>query len=296
MSKIEIHADDYALTMNTSRRILEGVNAGKLNGISVLANMESYDKALELWKKELKKERNPKISVHLNFMEGHCLASKNDVELLVDKRGYFRLSWMDLVKYNYNPLRYKEVKKQLKTEIKEQLHKVIMDYGLMDAGKIRVDSHQHTHMIPIVMRALLEVLEEDNISTEYIRISKEVIWPYVKQVKFYFTYRVINLVKVAILNFFAFEDEKLLKKRNIPSMILSGVFMSGHMDLERIAAILPDLRKSVNKRGVLLEILFHPGKALKEEVGEEFISPDANMFYLSSNREVEYQAMMKLEI
>ena len=295
MSKIDVHADDYGLTMNTSKAILEGVNEGKLDSISVIPNMESYSSALQLWKENRKKEMHPNISVHLNFMEGLCLAEKEKVNLLVDKNGYFKLSWIDLVKYNYNPLKYNEVKKQLKVEIKEQLWKVIKDYGLMEVGGLRVDSHQHTHMIPIVMKALLEVLEEENMKTEYIRISKEAIWPYMKQIKFYPTYRVINLVKVAILNFFSFKNEKLLKQRKISSMILSGVFMSGHMDYERVMAILPDLKKSTMKKGLVLEVLFHPGRALKEEVGKEFVSKNATEFYLSANREIEYQAMMKLE-
>lgn len=295
MSKIDVHADDYGLTMNTSKAILEGVNAGKLDSISIVPNMENYQAAVELWKKELKVSPEPKISVHLNFMEGHCLATKEKVNLLVDDKGYFKISWIDLVKYNYNPSKYNIVKNQLKAEIREQLHRVMADYNLVKGKKLRVDSHQHTHMIPIVMKALLEVIEEDNVPTEYIRVSKEAVLPYLKQGKYYSTYRPINLVKVAILNFFSMEDERLLKLRNIPSMILSGVFMSGHMDLERVTAVLPDLKKRAEKKKVTLEVLFHPGSALKEEVGEEFVSEEAKEFYFSKGREIEYYAMMHLK-
>lgn len=295
MNRVDIHADDYALTKNISKSILEGVNGGKLDSISVVPNMAYYEDAVRLWKQELKTEREPKISVHLNFMEGHCCASKEKVYLLVDERGYFKLSWIDLVKYNYNYSKYEEVKKQLKIEIKEQINRVIKDYELLKNRKLRVDSHQHTHMIPIVMKALLEVVEEEKIPVEYIRISKEVVIPYFKQIKFYPTYSPINMVKVTILNFFSMEDEKLLKRRKIPTMILSGVFMSGHMDIERVTALLPDLKKKAEKKNVTLEVLFHPGKALKEEVGEEFVSEDANKFYFSEGREIEYHAMMNLK-
>lgn len=294
MSKIDVHADDYGLTMNTSKVILEGVNAGKLDSISIIPNMRNYKAAVELWKKELKVSTEPKISVHLNFMEGHCLASKEKVDLLVDDRGYFKLSWIDLVKFNYNPSKYKTVKNQLKAEIREQLHRVIDDYNLIKEKRLRVDSHQHTHMIPIVMKALLEVIEEDGLPTEYIRISKEAVLPYLKQVKYYTTYRPINLIKVAILNFFSMEDEKLLEARKIPTMILSGVFMSGHMDIDRVMAVLPNLKKKAEKKNITLEVLFHPGQALAEEVGEEFVSEDAKEFYFSMGRKIEYQAMMAL--
>lgn len=295
MNKIDIHADDYGLTLNTSRDILAGINAGKLDSISIVPNMTSYEKALVLWETELNKEKEPKISVHLNFMEGHCCAVKEKVDLLVDEKGYFKLSWIDLVKYNYNVFKYKMVKSQLKYEIRSQLWRVIEDYNLLNEKKLRVDSHQHTHMIPIVMKALLEVIEEDKIPTEYIRVSKEMIMPYLKQIKFYSTYRVINLIKVAVLNFFSLEDERLLKKKNIPSMVLSGVFMSGKMDIERIKRVLPDLKKAAEKKNVTLEVLFHPGSALQEEVGDEFVSEEANEFYFSSNRKIEYHAMMSLQ-
>ena len=295
MKKIDIHADDYGLTLNTSKDILDGVNAGKLDSISVVPNMSSYEEALVVWKNELKRGLEPLVSVHLNFMEGHCCAPVQEVNLLVDKNGYIKLSWIDLVKYNYSFSKYKGVKEQLKIEIRKQLWKVIDDYRLLDGKKLRVDSHQHTHMIPIVMKALLEVIEEDKIPTEYIRVSKEVVLPYLKKLRYYSTYRIINLIKVMILNFFSWEDEKLLKRRGMPSMILSGVFLSGRMDRERVESLLPDLKKMAEQKNMTLEVLFHPGSALKEEVGEEFVSEDANEFYLSSNRKIEYDAMMNLQ-
>lgn len=295
MNKIDVHADDYGLTWNTSKEILAGVNAGKLDSISVVPNMSAYERCVDLWKKELKKEYNPKVSVHLNFMEGHCLAAKEEVDLLVDERGYFKLSWIDLVKYNYHPAKYKVVKEQLKKEIRCQLCRVIEDYGLLDGKKLRVDSHQHTHMIPMVMKALLEVIEEEKYPTEYIRLSKEMILPYFKQVKFYPTYSAINLVKVAILNFFSMEDAGLLKQKQIPPMILSGVFLSGCMDHKRVKAVLPELKQKTGKKNLMLEVLFHPGTALIEEVGEEFVSQDAKKFYFSAGRKAEYEAMMSLE-
>lgn len=294
MENIDIHADDYGLTMNASKNILEGINAGKLSSTSILPNMTCYDDALMLWNQKLGTGISPNLSVHLNFMEGHCCASKQDVHLLVDEKGYFKLSWIDLVKYNYNCFKYNEVKEQLKIEIRKQLWKVIKDYKLLDGKKLRVDSHQHTHMIPIVMKALLEVLKEDKISTEYIRVSKEAILPYVKQVRLYPTYQIVNLVKVAVLNFFSIQDEKLLKSNHIPSMILCGIFFSGKMDHERVKKVLPDLKKITESKKVALEVVLHPGTALHQEIGEEFVSKDANEFYLSHNRKLEYQTMMKM--
>ena len=296
MKKIDVHADDYGLTLNTSKEMLEGINAGKLDSISVVPNMSAYDSSYELWKEKLDETKNPAISVHLNFMEGHCCSNPAKLDYLVDASGLFNISWGTLVKYNYNYFIRKQVKEQLKLEIAAQLSKVIKSYALLNERKLRVDSHQHTHMIPIVMEALIEVINEKNYPTEYIRISKEPWWVYLKYPKFYTSYRPINMVKVMILNWYAIKDEKMLVKYNISSMLLSGVFLSGKMDYVRISRLLPELIKVAEKKQLALEILFHPGTAKKDEVGKEFNHPDANEFYLSPNRHIEYEAMMNLNM
>ena len=297
MYKINIHADDYGLTMNTSKDILAGVNAGKLNSISVMPNTACFEEAKEYFFENMEKAKIPAISVHLNFMEGYCVADKSELGFLVNEEGIFHISWGMLVKYNYNFVIRDKVKVQLKTEIKAQIQRVVKAYGLLENGrKLRVDSHQHTHMIPIVMEALLEVITEEKIPTEYIRISKEPWIVYLKKIHFLPTYRIINMIKVMILNWYSMKDEKLLEKAGIPTMLLSGVFLSGKMDIVRVRALLPELKKYADKKQVQLEVLFHPGSALKEEMGKEFNHPDANEFYLSPNRQIEYEAMMGLVI
>lgn len=295
MKKIDVHADDYGLTMNTSIDIMEGVNAGKLNSISIMPNTTCFDVAKKYFFENVLENRMPLISVHLNFMEGYCVADKSKLSYLVDEEGLFCISWGTLVKYNYNAIIRKKVKEQLKVEIKAQLYKVIDAYGLLtESRKLRVDSHQHTHMIPIVMEALIEVIKEEQIPTEYIRISKEPWIVYLKKIHLIPSYRLINMIKVIVLNWYAMKDEKMLKKLRIPTMLLSGVFLSGKMDLVRVRELLPDLEEYAGKKKLQLEVLFHPGTALQAEVGKEFNHPDANEFYLSSNRKIEYDAMMRL--
>lgn len=297
MYKIDVHADDYGITMNTSKDILTGVNAEKLNSISVMPNTTCFEEARAYFFENVDSVRMPAISVHLNFMEGYCVADKSALGFLVNEEGLFHITWGTLVKYNYNFLIREKVKEQLKTEIRAQIKRVIESYQLLENGKkLRVDSHQHTHMIPLVMEAVLEVIKEENISTEYIRISKEPWMVYLKKMNFLPTYRVINMIKVMILNWYSMKDEKLLEKVGIPTMLLSGVFLSGKMDIVRVRALLPELKRYADKKQVQLEVLFHPGSALEEEIGKEFNHPDANEFYLSPNRKVEYEAMMGLKI
>lgn len=297
MNKIDVHADDYGLTLNTSKKIMEGINAGKLSSISVMPNTNCFEQARAYFYENIKDGKEPAISVHLNFMEGYCVSDKGQLSYLVNEEGLFHISWGALVKYNYNPLIREKVKNQLKNEIRAQLKRVIEGYNLLDNGKrLRVDSHQHTHMIPIVMESLIEVIKEEKFSAEYIRISKEPWTVYLKKMHFVSSYRIINIVKVIILNWYSIKGEKCLKELGIPTMLLSGVFLSGKMDSVRVSALLPDLIENAKKRRVQLEVLFHPGLALEEEIGKEFNHPDANEFYLSNNRQIEYDAMMKIEV
>lgn len=295
MKKIDVHADDYGLTMNTSKDIMAGVNGGKLNSISVMPNMTCFERAREYFYNNILEDKMPLISVHLNFMEGYCIADKSKLSYLVDEEGLFHISWGTLVKYNYNVAIRKKVKEQLKVEIGAQLHKVIDAYGLLaEDKKLRVDSHQHTHMIPIVMEALIEVIEEEKMPTEYIRISKEPWGVYLKKMHLIPSYRLINMIKVIVLNWYSIRDGKLLNNIGTPKMLLSGVFLSGKMDEERVSALLPSLKEYAKKRNIQLEVLFHPGSALEEEIGKEFNHEESKVFYLSSNRKIEFEAMMKI--
>lgn len=54
------------------------------------------------------------------------------------------------------------------------------------------------------------------------------------------------------------------------------------------------MKKRAQDRARCLEILFHPGRLLADEMGEEFVNRDANKFYLSENRQIEYRSVMSL--
>lgn len=293
---IDIHADDYGLTDSTSHAILECINAGKLNSISIMPNMEGFVKGAQLWEEDLNAEISPKLSVHLNFMEGHCLSPLVTLPHLVDKKGFFCISWIDLVKYNFTPGIRKQVKRELKEEIKVQIQRVSDAYNIDVYSDLRLDSHQHTHMIPLVMEAIMEAVQEENWNLSYIRITKEAISPYLYAISMWGKHEFLNFIKVMVLNGFAFWDRKWFRIYGMEDMFLSGVFFSGKMSYARVQRIWPYLKKLAEKRNCGLELLFHPGTALQDELGEEFNHPGANEFYLSDGRQIEYEAVMRLDL
>ena len=190
------------------------------------------------------------------------------------------------------------IKKQLKAEIKAQTEKFITLFGQDKA--LRFDSHQHTHMIPICYWALLEVIVEQHYEIEYIRITKEPITPYLSEISLWKSYNLINWIKNLILNFYALGLESTIEK-NKPSwqiknepMFLWGVIMSGKMDSKRVKKLMMRMRQKAEKKGRVLEILFHPGSAEEDEMGEEFCNKDANKFYISKERHMEYECVFLL--
>lgn len=297
MEKLDIHADDYGLSKRASEDILECIRAGKLDSISVLTNMSCFRTCAEQFLGEMDKwEKKPLLTVHLNFMEGHCMADENKTAHLTGRTGYFKIGWGTLFLWNYCPWKRSVIKRELKEEIKAQTEGFRAGYG-REYGRsrpLRFDGHQHTQMIPVVYKALLEVIREEGYLTDYIRVTKEPVLPFIKQVSLWRTYRPVNWIKNLLLNFYAFGMERVLKKYNIPQepMYLWGVLMSGHMDKERVCALLPSMRKQAVGRSRTLEILFHPGASAAEEMGEEFNSEGAKRFYLSEGRRVEYKAVM----
>lgn len=308
MTKIEIHADDYALTRNTSEEMLECMRKGKLDSISIVPNTSCFEECMELLYGAISQlPFLPAMSVHLDFVEGRSLAGEGQTPLLtVPGSDLMGLSWGGLFQLSCLPWKRAEAKRQLKCEIKAQLERVqkAVERCLQIAGEhgiptrqkgVRIDSHQHAHMIPLVFEAVTEVVAEEGCQLEYLRNSKELLLPFLMEVSLLKTYRSINFVKNRLLSLYSHRAERYCRRQGLEPMYLWGLVMSGHMDIERIQKLAPKLTEAAGKKNRTLEILFHPGSMLPDEVTEEIGKEAAEEFYLSEGRGVEYDAVMKLQ-
>ncbi len=306
MGKIDIHADDYALTPNTSKDMLECMQAGKLDSISIVPNTSCFEECMELLYERIPQlPFLPKMSVHLDFVEGRSLAPEGIAELLTKEgSSLMGLSWGGLFKLSYLPWKRAQAKKQLKCEIRAQIQKVQdavkkcreiaqQSQVRVEQQGLRIDSHQHAHMIPVVWEAVTEVVAEENYPLEYIRNSKELLWPFVSKVSLWKTYRPINFVKNRLLSCYSHKADRYCREHGLDQMYLWGLVMSGRMDADRIGKLYPAIAGKADKKGRTLEILFHPGATLPDEVTEEIGKEAAEDFYLTEGRKIEYQAVMK---
>lgn len=294
MERIDFHADDYALTENSDNDIIALCKKGKLDSISVIPNLKIFDSAAKKFlsaKKGFPKE--VKVSVHLNVMEGKCLSDKAALPDLADSDGYFDTSWGKLFLASLNPLKRNKIRLQLKAEIIAQIKRSI-DSGLCDAAALRLDSHQHPHMIPVFFDALSDALTEMRITPEYVRNSRDPISCYLFVPALWKYFSPANIVKCLILNHFARRVERWQKKNGLGQNLLCGVFFSGFMGAELVQKALPNFEKKCKRRGATLELLFHPGTVISAELTDEFTKPGFNEFHLSPGRKMERDALERI--
>lgn len=292
--RFDIHADDYGVSLHGAEDIIECLKEGALDSLSVIPNMSCFEACAEKYLQE--KETFPKaplLTVHLNIMDGKPLSAAEEVPDLTDAEGFFSLTWGKLFLMNYfGGSRKKRVSAQLKKEFRAQMKAVQETFGLRD---IRLDSHQHPHMIPFVFDILMEICDEEAGHISFVRVAKEPLLPFLSQVPLYRTYPPANLVKNVLLNRYAVHAKRELKKRGMDHELMWGLVMSGFMDEKRTQKLLPYMERSAAKKKKKLEILFHPGRMLETERTEEYRKEGFFRFYCSENREEEKRAVKKMK-
>ena len=272
-------ADDYGISRSSNTRIEECLKKGVLNKISVLPNGDVSD-----FNERLLGE-NVKLSLHLNLIEGYPLSKKEDVSLLVSDKGFFKHSFIGLFFLSLFGNR-RLLEKQLYNEIKAQI-----DFWKNKMGEntpILIDSHQHTHMIPLIFRTLMRVIREEEVAVEYIRIPAEPILPFIKSTSLYLTFSPVGLVKQWLLKFLNLVNRREFKKANIKSAAFMGILFSGKLTEDKINKLLPHYKKQNES----IELAFHAGYL---ENGEPLIDgcrPDFKKFYYSKWRREEYNTLI----
>lgn len=273
---VYICADDYGISKESCARIEKCAAVGALNKISVLPNgiVPNKEKVSDL---------KVKFGLHINLVEGRALSAASDIPLLADENGYFRHSFAGLFLLSVSHKR-KKFEKQLETELRSQI-----EFWRKTGLPYVIDSHQHTHMIPLVFGTLLKVLSDMKVDAEYIRFPSEPTLPYIKCLSLYPTYRPVNIIKQLILKFLGLLNKTELKRSGIKTALFMGIMFSGRMDKSRVEKVIPQYIKIAEKKNSDIEILFHPGYMLHGE--KTGFSEKFSRFYFSKDRKTEYDTL-----
>ena len=279
------HSDDMGATLSITARLIEAWERGLLDGFSIFAD-SAY---LEDIKKSLRAspERTARIAVHLNLWEGKPILPALEVPRLVDKDGYFKVGFLDILKrYLLSPGKEKtalldEVEREWDAQIKK----------VTDTVKPRtvaaVDGHSHIHMLPFLFKIATRLAKKYDISE--IRIVAE---PYHFSDKFSECLSKVfvkNIIKHLVLSACVPFDVRIAKKARVgypESMI--GILYSGIMSRANIASgIMAAEKKRIKK----IEVLMHIGRASETELMRWKGDRKKASFVLSSRRDDEYKEL-----
>lgn len=278
------HADDLGVSKGVTDEILAACDEGAIDGVSLVPNGLAFDRAVE----GLRARPAIRVSVHLNLVEGRPLSSPNEVPALVDGDGFFRHTFFSLwlSYFMSGPLGRECLAAQVRLELWRQLARVSRALG---TTSLRVDSHQHYHLLPFVLDELLRIAPTAGV--KYVRTAREPwFWP--KGLAW--SALMSGVLRRAVLGVLSARGSKRILACGIETnRWLYGVAASGRMDETAVKAALRALGR--NDGDGVSEILFHPGGAHEGEEGlwshkyARFLG-----HYFSPWRDMEKQAALKM--
>ncbi len=287
---IEFHADDYGMFPAASGRIIESINNGVINGISLMPNGHYLDESMQLLKEECRKP--VKLSIHLNIITEKPLSDASELPDLTDEDGNFNVTYGKLLKASILPSMRKRYKKQIKAELSRQMDR-ILPY-LKEQGTVRIDSHRHFHMVPLVFDVIAELIREKDLKVSYIRIIREKPRFYRNLLRFEY-FKPVNVVKVLLLDFFSGIDR--LRHRELfecGNADFASILFSGHMTYKNLVLILKNIERNRNAFRENIELMIHPGAVLEPEDIAEIIDAEDKVYMASPMRLKELDAVRKL--
>ena len=294
------HADDFGIAPEQSGRILECCGdypggRGVLNSLSVLAGSPRFEECCALLDG---RPETLRVGVHLNFVEGPCCADPAEVPLLVDEGGLFKLGYGGLLAGSCGG-EATELRRQLTIEALAQIRRVVGRFPEL-SGHLRVDGHQHTQLIPVVFDAMLDAIRQSGCTLEYLRVPAEPTAAFVRSGAAG-TVKPVNWVKHALLNTLWRRDRRVLAASGLAgyedvSAVFCGVLFSGHMDEGRVCRVLPALTEEAGRRGMALELLFHPGRVGSAAECLNPSLPGFVEFSCGEGRDVEHDALRSPEL
>lgn len=286
---IEYHVDDYGMFPAASRRIIDCIENGCVNGISLMPTGHSFAQCMEILEKECNKP--VRLSIHLNLITDRPLCDPKIIPDLVDEDGFFCVSYKKILLASLIPSKRKIFKEQIKNELWEQI-KACLPY-LKEQGMVRLDSHRHIHMVPVVFEVLNELVIEHELDVSYIRIIREKLYFYRHITRFEY-FSPINVIKAVLLNYFGMIDR--MRYRSLyekgPDEFASILF-SGHMTTSNLKLLLRNISMKRSDDKSEIELMFHPGAVLEEDDQVYIHDPEDRRYMADPMRIKEAEALKK---
>lgn len=233
--QVMFNADDFGWDDEANKGILALCEAGKLQGVSIMANY-----ATEYWLNRIAAYQSTiRIGLHVVLNEGLSVARPSEIFTLLDlnNEGNFYPSHVLWQRY----LMGKIDNKHILAEIKAQVQK-LRDNGIF---ALHADTHQHIHHFPLLGKVILHGLKDAGITS--VRNSL----PYEQ-----------NDMRRRILAAFCFFTRRSLSSFSHNELLITYLASKNSFSKEALAALLKELYlQKVQK----VELMCHP--ALSDRKG-----------------------------
>lgn len=242
MRRLIINADDFGLTAGVNHAIVECHRAGGVTSTTLMANSREFAQAVDLAK------AYPKLGIgcHVVLVDGEPLApAANVCSLLAPGTHRFRRSASEFARAAVQKqISADEITAEASTQIRK----------IRDAGVrlTHVDTHKHTHMFPVALKAILTAAKESGIGairnpfTPLHAVSKAAI---VQQPALWLRY-----MQVRMLNRYASGFRRAVNEAGLKTTDGAfGVIATGLLDEALFRGILDSIPEGT------WELVCHPG-------------------------------------
>lgn len=235
--KFVLNADDFGMSKEFNKAVLDGFNNGFLLSASLCANGNAFSAAINDIIPECP---GLGIGVHLNIIEGKALT---ECPLLTNKDGFFNKGYLYFILNSNKKAFMDEVEKEFRAQIEAVLSQVKVDH---------LDSHVHVHAIPPIFELVCRLAKEYNINFVRTQHEKFYLVPsFKKHINLSYP---LNIIKILLLNFFTFKNKYTIKNFGLRTNdYILGVGYTGMMDSNIIEFGLKNIEEDC-----ITEALIHP--------------------------------------
>ena len=287
------HADDLGLSPATNQAILELANQGRLDSCSLLVNGPVAAEGFHGWRQVTQTQPQLQICLHLCLTEGPSCADPGMVPDLVDCHGHLKRSFGQWLLLSLLPHRHparRRIEDQLELEVDAQIKCFRAFCG--DAP-IHLDGHQHIHLVPIVLKAVLLRAGEAGIT--WMRLTEEPLPTGLPLRCWGEAIRQSGLLKWLVLQMLSRRARPAIRHCGLASnQSFAGVLFTGRMAGAPILAAWRELSSAEPQPGATPPLLLaHPGGPLDIDlvkVGFAVSQP----FAASTWRQREWRALQDL--
>ena len=287
------HADDLGLSPATNQAILELASQGRLDSCSLLVNGPVAAEGFHAWQTLADSRSQLQICLHLCLTEGPSSAEPALVPELVDSHGYLKRSFGQWLLLSLLPRRHPSrlrIEHQLGLEIDAQIQKF---RHLCGDAPIHLDGHQHIHLVPMVVRAVLSRAADNGIT--WMRLTEEPL-PTGLPLRCWGTaIRQLGLLKWLVLQLLSQRARPAIRRCGLASnQSFAGVLFTGQMADAPIRAAWRELSSREPQQGATAPLLLaHPGAPLDIDLVEAGFAV-SQPFAASTWRQREWRALQDL--